>query len=42
MSEELEQKNSKLVKKLILIAVLMFGFGYALVPLYDVLKDKIR
>ena len=37
MSEELEQKNSKLVKKLILIAVLMFGFGYALVPLYDVL-----
>jgi len=39
MSEELEQKNSKLVKKLTMIAVLMFGFGYALVPLYDVLCD---
>ncbi len=39
MGQELEQKNSKLVKRLILIAVLMFGFGYALVPLYDVLCD---
>jgi cytochrome c oxidase assembly protein subunit 11 len=39
MSEELEQKNSKLVKRLILLAVLMFGFGFALVPLYDVLCD---
>ncbi len=38
MSEDdLAKKNAKLVKKLVLIAVLMFGFGYALVPLYDVL-----
>jgi cytochrome c oxidase assembly protein subunit 11 len=34
---ELSSKNSKLVTKLLLIVVLMFGFGYALVPLYDVL-----
>jgi len=39
MSDDLEKKNSKLVVKLVLIAVLMFGFGYALVPLYDVLCD---
>ena len=37
MSEELKQKNTKLVKKLVLVALLMFGFGYALVPLYNVL-----
>ncbi len=39
MSEELERKNAKLVKKLVMIVLLMFGFGYALVPLYDVLCD---
>jgi cytochrome c oxidase assembly protein subunit 11 len=39
MSNELEQKNTKLVKKLVLVVLLMFGFGYALVPLYDVLCD---
>ncbi|MGD0959204.1 MAG: cytochrome c oxidase assembly protein [Methylomonas sp.] len=39
MSDDLALKNRKLAKKLILIAVLMFGFGYALVPLYDVLCD---
>ena len=39
MSEELARKNAKLVKKLVLIVLLMFGFGYALVPLYDVLCD---
>ena len=37
MSEELKQKNTKLVKKLVIVALLMFGFGYALVPLYNVL-----
>ncbi len=37
--EELKQKNTKLATKLVLIAILMFGFGYALVPLYDVLCD---
>ena len=40
MSEDdLQSKNTRLVKKLVLIALLMFGFGYALVPLYDVLCD---
>jgi cytochrome c oxidase assembly protein subunit 11 len=39
MSEDIGQKNTKLVRKLALIAVAMFGFGYALVPLYDVLCD---
>ena len=28
--------NSRLVKRLGFAAVLMFGFGFALVPLYDV------
>ncbi len=39
MNEELQRKNAKLVKKLVILALLMFGFGYALVPLYDVLCD---
>lgn len=39
MSDDLERKNVKLVKRLVLLAILMFGFGYALVPLYDVLCD---
>ena len=26
----------RVVKKLVVVAVLMFGFGFALVPLYDV------
>jgi len=37
--EELKRKNISLVKKLIVVAALMFGFGYALVPLYNVLCD---
>ncbi len=28
--------NSRVVKRLAFAAVLMFGFGFALVPLYDV------
>lgn len=39
MNDDINQKNVKLVRKLLLIAVAMFGFGYALVPLYDVLCD---
>lgn len=35
----LEQKNRKLVRKLVFIVLGMFGFGYALVPLYDVFCD---
>lgn len=32
----LAQKNRRLVRRLIFIVLLMFGFGFALVPLYDV------
>jgi cytochrome c oxidase assembly protein subunit 11 len=35
----LKQKNTKIVKILVLVVIGMFGFGYALVPLYDVLCD---
>lgn len=38
MTLEKNPKN-KLVRSLLLVAVLMFGFGYALVPLYNVLCD---
>lgn len=31
-----DQKNSKLVRKLVFIVLGMFGFGYALVPIYNV------
>jgi len=34
---ESKQQNSKLIKKLLLLVVGMFGFGFAMVPLYDVL-----
>lgn len=40
MSDEgIEKKNTKLVRKLVFIVLAMFGFGYALVPLYDVFCD---
>jgi cytochrome c oxidase assembly protein subunit 11 len=39
MTETREQKNTRLLKILVLVGVVMFGFGYALVPLYDVLCD---
>jgi len=31
--------NPKIIKKLLLLVVAMFGFGFALVPLYDVFCD---
>jgi cytochrome c oxidase assembly protein subunit 11 len=34
--EELSQANSRVVRRLGLVVLLMFGFGFALVPLYDV------
>jgi cytochrome c oxidase assembly protein subunit 11 len=34
-----QSNNSKMVKKLLLATVMMFGFGYALVPLYNVFCD---
>ncbi len=39
MNESVEQKNTKIVGKLVLIVLAMFGFGFALVPLYDVFCD---
>jgi len=39
MTEDIDKKNNKLVRTLFIVAVGMFGFGYALVPLYDVLCD---
>jgi cytochrome c oxidase assembly protein subunit 11 len=39
MDESLKQKNTRLVQILTLVVVGMFGFGFALVPLYDVLCD---
>ena len=33
--DQVKSTNGKTIGKLVLIAVLMFGFGYALVPLYD-------
>ncbi len=39
MSEDVSKKNVKLARILLLVALGMFGFGYALVPLYDVLCE---
>jgi cytochrome c oxidase assembly protein subunit 11 len=39
VSEGLRKKNAKLVRTLVLVAAAMFGFGYALVPIYDVLCE---
>ncbi len=44
MTEGTEQQinkssNSKVVKKLVMLVFAMFGFGFALVPLYDVFCD---
>lgn len=36
-----QSKNNKLVLKLAAIVIGMFGFGFALVPLYDVLCDAL-
>ena len=36
-----QAKNNKMVFKLCVIVVGMFGFGFALVPLYDVLCDAL-
>jgi cytochrome c oxidase assembly protein subunit 11 len=39
MNKDTSQKNAKLVRTLVLVALGMFGFGYAMVPLYDVLCE---
>ncbi len=40
-NKENQAKNNKMVLKLCAIVVGMFGFGFALVPLYDVLCDAL-
>ena len=39
MDQALRQKNLKTIRRLVLVAVGMFGFGFALWPLYTVLCD---
>ena len=39
MSEQLAKANKRTVGKLLLLIVGMFGFGFALVPLYDLFCD---
>lgn len=39
MSQDIDKKNAKLVRTLVFVVIGMFGFGFALVPLYDVLCD---
>lgn len=39
--EEQSQSNRKLTLKLLMAVVAMFGFGFALVPLYDVMCDTL-
>lgn len=39
MDSELKQKNRKTIRRLALVAVGMFGFGFALWPLYNVFCD---
>lgn len=35
----LELKTNRMIRRLVLIVIAMFGFGFALVPLYDVFCD---
>ena len=37
MQKDIQKANSRTVKKTLLIAVAMFGFGFALIPLYSVI-----
>ncbi len=39
MNESVALKNNRLAYKLVFIVLGMFGFGYALVPIYDVFCD---
>ena len=39
MSVETDKNNARVIKRLVLIVVGMFGFGFAMVPLYDVFCD---
>lgn len=37
--KSVQQANTRTVKRLFVVAGIMFGFGYALVPLYDLICD---
>ncbi len=39
MKDEKQARHGQLVKRLLLMTAAMFGFGFALVPLYDVFCD---
>ena len=39
VKQNTKQDNTKVIKKLVLVVFAMFGFGFALVPLYDVFCD---
>lgn len=39
MSDDLQARHHSTVKRLLVVVALMFGFAFALVPLYDVLCD---
>jgi cytochrome c oxidase assembly protein subunit 11 len=39
MNDNIDKKNARLVCTLVFVVIGMFGFGFALVPLYDVLCD---
>jgi len=39
MQQTNQPDHSKLIKKLVLVVIGMFGFGFALVPLYDIFCD---
>ena len=41
MSNEDSGSNKKLLGKLLVIAVMMFGFGYALIPVYKHLCEVL-
>jgi len=38
-NHDLKKKNNRIVKRLLILALAMFCFGFALVPLYDVFCD---
>ena len=37
----LKQANNRILRKLLIASVAMFGFGFALIPLYDVMCDAL-
>jgi cytochrome c oxidase assembly protein subunit 11 len=39
MQQNTQDANIKLIKKLVFVVIGMFGFGFALVPLYDILCE---